>query len=324
MLKRIMPLLLSLVLLAGCSSSSDLAYYSNEVKSENAAGATASDSIMYDYAEEEVGEYYDISTPSLTQSVSASYEKKIIRSASITITATDVEDAYAKILEYIKANGGYEFSGNVRKGNYTSVVSSIRIKPENLDTTLEFIAECGELNNQNISSDDITDSYYDAEIRLESKRKSLEKYYEFLELAETIEDVIALQNQIDYITADIEAYEGRLKMWDSLTNETSISIYINQKVDPITDTEDIDWNALDWSDMGKLISNGFKSVVNTLVSFLQWLIIAIISISPILVIAAIIVVIIVVSSKRRKARKLKATEVATPQADAPTEDNNIS
>lgn len=68
--------------------------------------------------------------------------------------------------------------------------------------------------------------------------------------------------------------------------------------------------------MGKLIYNGFVSVVNVIVSVIQWIIIILLSISPILLIAAIVAFIIIKQNKKKKLKKLNGkpdTEKSDPE-----------
>ena len=120
----------------------------------------------------------------------------------------------------------------------------------------------------------------------------LDNYYNYLESAKSIDETLSLQKVIDQITEDIEALEGKLNLWDSLTDEATLTITISQKNDPQKPQKAVDWNALSWNDMGTLITNGFVTVMNVIVSIVQWFVIFLASVSPVLIIASIIIVII--------------------------------
>ena len=69
--------------------------------------------------------------------------------------------------------------------------------------------------------------------------------------------------------------------------------------------ENVQWNSLSFDDITKLSSNGFMTVINGIWSVLQWILIVIISISPLLIIAAIVIVIIIIIVKRNKKKRSK-------------------
>ena len=77
-----------------------------------------------------------------------------------------------------------------------------------MDEYLQAINESQDIKYININAEDITDSYFDTETRLENLEKSLEKYYQFLDEAKTVEDMLAIQTRIDEITTDIELLKG--------------------------------------------------------------------------------------------------------------------
>ncbi len=117
-----------------------------------------------------------------------------------------MRNAYDQILTYAKARQGYETMRNEQLNNDILVLyATIKIKPEELDGFLQYIGTLGKLINCQISTDDITTQYYDATTRLQTMEKSLERYNEFLDRAQTIEEVLQVQNYINQLTVEIES-----------------------------------------------------------------------------------------------------------------------
>jgi len=232
----------------------------------------------------------------------ADFEKKLVKTADVVIEAKDVIDTYRDILDFAKENGGYEFSQktNIRENN-TTIEAIIKITPENLDKFINFAGTKGELISSSVDSEDITDSYYDSKIRLESLRGQLEKYREFLANAQNIDEIIRIQSQIDNLISEIEIMEGRLSKWDKLVAESTVRFVITQKADPSLKRRDINWNTLSFDDMGYLIQSGVVSVLNVVVSVVQWVVIIVLVTSPLWVVA--VVVIRIAFRKRFAARK---------------------
>lgn len=292
-MKKFIPIILCMVIiLSACGSQS---------KSDN----YASNSDYDDYTTE--NEYCD-SAPQSAQTSNNSKvsetNKKIIKNAKVDMTAVDVKSCYSKILSYASEKGGYEFNMDMStSSDYICINAEIKVTPDNLDDILNYIGECGTVINSNITSDDITTQYIDTKIRLENKKKNLDKYYEYYDKAQTMEEALMLQDKIDQLTAEIESYEGQLKYWNTLTSESTISLYIQQQDDPTMIKKDVEWNALSFSDMGKLIYNGFATVINGLVSVVQWIIIIIVTISPLLIIAGIIIFIVLFRKKKKNIKK---------------------
>lgn len=208
---------------------------------------------------------------------------------------------YRKLTEWVSGNGGYEFSKNQYKsGNATVMEATLKIPPEKLNDFLDFAAQCGTVVNSGVDSQDITDSYYDVQTRLESKRKSLDKYYDLLKNTQTVEEIMLVQQSINQLTEEIEALEGKLKLWDSKVEYSDVSLVIREYSDPVKIKKEFKWNTMTFDDMLYMMKQGFLGVVNTIASCLQWVMIIIVSVSPILLAAAAIVLFIVFMTKRKK------------------------
>lgn len=228
--------------------------------------------------------------------------KKLIKNGYLILETDDVAKTYANILTFVSNNEGYEYSHQMTVNErYTSIKAVLKIKPDKLDDIMSYVGDVAVIINSSTDSEDITDKYYDAQTRITTKKKMLENYYNYLEDAKNIDETLSLQKIIDGITEEIEVLEGKLKLWDTLSSEATLTITISQINDPLKPKKDINWNALTWSGMGTLIKNGFISVSNVIVSVFQWFIIFITSISPVLVIGAIIILII----KRKSVFKKK-------------------
>ena len=233
--------------------------------------------------------------------------KKLIKTADIVIEAKDVDKIYKSILEFVKENDGYEFTQNVNSHEDSKTIQlTIKIAPENLNALVQFAGTTGELISSRVDSEDITDSYYDSALRLKSLRNQLEKYNSFLAETKNVDEMLKVQREIDSLITQIESIEGRISMWDRLVEDATVNFTITQKADPKLKRRDINWNALSFSDMGYLIKAGTVSVLNVLVSILQWIAIILIVTSPLWLLSLLILGI--VFRKRIAARRKKAKE----------------
>lgn len=256
-------------------------------------------------------------------------DRRVVRNASLDLVAQDVLSAYEQLLEYIQQHGGYETQRNQRQSDqYVSIDAEIRIPPEELDAFIVYADELTEVINTLITTDDITERYYDAQTRLRSMEISLDGYYDYLEQAQSIEESLSVQSQINYLTQEIEVIKGRLMLWDSQLRESTVTIRLRQLDDPVQLRKEIDWSALSLEDMAYLMQAGIKTVLNVMVRALQWLAIILFAASPIWVIALIVIIIVRRKNKHRIAASSPAgTELPhqksqTAEASADHDQNN--
>lgn len=300
-LTLVLVLVLVLATVAGCASGSAVSNDRDYQTMETTAAAMAAG----DYAAEQ-------SKGGMAPDGSGSYgsepgsgavtgvERKIVRNASIGLEVVDVTAAYDQILAYALARQGYETMRNEQRSeDWLVLYATIKIKPEELDVLIDFIGTLGTALRTQISTDDITTNYYDTQTRLRTMEKSLERYTEFLDRAETIEEVLQVQSYINQLTVEIESMKGMLRLWDSMLAESTVNLEIRQVDDPVQIKKEITWSALSWSDMAYLMRSGLTRISNGFVTVLQWLLIALVAASPLLVIALIVFLV----WRRRRNRK---------------------
>lgn len=94
--------------------------------------------------------------------------------------------------------------------------------------------------------------------------------------------------------------QGQIKMWDKLIDMATITLYIDEEANPMKKTTTVGWRFNSPSEIWMTMKNGFISVVNWLYSMLVWILITIVSISPILLVAGIVLYIIYHKRKNKE------------------------
>ena len=262
-------------------------------------GYSVNDSIQYNEDTEEFTE--EAKTADLTKSgdkTSSEYEDKIIRTADIVIDSNDAEKCYNTLAEFAKQNGGREISVSKSTDTYSNydyinINAELKISPDKLNAFIALAEKTDKVTSSEITTNDVTQEYYDIKIRLETKKEALKNYYKLLKDAKTIEESLEVQRYITELTAEIESMEGMLKYYDSKVDLSTVHLTIRQQVRLHVGAEDdFEWDSLSFSDFITLIKNGFLTVVNFLWSLLLWIVIIIAALSPLLLIAGVIIFII--------------------------------
>ena len=256
----------------------------------------------------EIMELSDLSAESGSGASVLPADRKIIRDANITMEVEDVELSYDNILKLLSSFGGYEAKRDMHSNykDYPTVSATLKIPANKLDTFLTDIKKEGETISSSITSSDITDQYYDSKIRITTLEKTLDNYYEFLENAKDVDEQLRVTRYINDITQEIEQLKGSIKRWDSLVDYSTVTLNLYRPYEaPVPEPEprEINWNSLSLEDMGWFISSGFLSVCNAIFSVLQWIVIAIATISPVVIPGAIILVVLI--RRHMKKNKIK-------------------
>ena len=223
----------SMALLAGCASgaSYDSGYYAGNGGNYNYAvePAVASDykgddydyGYYDDYAVAEMAAGDDFSTASrvgesgATTPQTADPNRKLITTATIDVETKEFDKLYSDIEAYVKSAGGYLESINTYNGSrYNGQVVerhanlTVRIPAEKLDAFLEEIGTAGNITNRTQNVEDITLTYVDLEAHKKTLLEEQERLNEFLREAETVEDMIYIEDRLSYIRYELESMES--------------------------------------------------------------------------------------------------------------------
>ena len=200
---------------------------------------------MYEYEE---SASYDDSSLQNTE-----YERKLIRTGNVTLEVKTVSDAEEKITAWAKSLGGYITNANTWENgaNFT-----VRVPSERFDDAMAQAGEFGRVTNRSVSSQDVSDNYYDLQSRLETKYILRDKLTGYLNQAKDIKDLLEIERQLNSVLEDIDSTEGRFKRLSGQIDYSTI--YINMQFERGKDEGGI---------ILPDVKNSWNEFVSTVVSF---------------------------------------------------------
>lgn len=212
---------------------------------------------------------------------SSSTVKKIIKNGNISIKTKDV-NASKKQIDTVAKNlkAYYDKEDLDNNDQFISYSISIRVPAANFEklvTALENGKD--EITYKSIQSSDVTEEYYDVQGRLANKKAYLLTYKKLLSRANTIKDILAIEENIRVIQEEIDSQEGRLKYLNDQVDFSTLYLDIRQEKAFVYKAEEQDSF---FERVKKSLSTGWTSLVDfllVLVSIWPW----IISISALLI-----------------------------------------
>jgi len=102
--------------------------------------------------------------------------------------------------------------------------------------------------------------------------------------------------------------KGSIKRWDSQVNYSYVSIELLQKQAPLSGKREIEFSAMTWDDFKYWVTSGWNRVLSSIVSFFQWLAIALLVSAPVIIPLLLIIFIIIAVYRKRKKTRLKKRE----------------
>ena len=234
--------------------------------------------------------------------------RKVIRDAELSVETLEFDAFISSINAKMAELGGYVQSNNVsgKAYNYGSGLRSanmvIRIPAEKLDSFLSAVDGLGNVISRSENVDDVTDTYVDTEARIESLRTEYQTLLDLLAKAETLEDIITLQDRLSDVRYEMESYEARLRSYDSLIAYSTVTIRISE-VERVTAAEPETFG----EEVSRRFSESLEDVGDGFKSFASWFIGNLPTIVVLLVLFVglplLIVLICVKSARKRKAKR---------------------
>ncbi len=310
-------------------ASSSAAYASQEAAP--AAMAYAPEMPMYEPAEEaayeEVGLYFDeeeaekAEDVSDTQNVTASdvtsvpSDRKLIRTISLDAEAYNLNDVDRFIKTKVAELGGYiqsenkysggrdygyyaeETTGENDENRWSSASYVLRIPSGRLDGFVAAVGHQANIVSQNSNVEDITLRYVDMESKKAALQTEQKRLMELLEKAETVEDMIRIEERMTDVRYQLESTESQLR---SMANQVNYStVYLDvRRVNRYTVVQEP-------KSVGERIVQGFsesaEDVAESLQDFGIWIVVN----SPYLVFVVmfILIILFIVWLVRRAVRK---------------------
>ena len=318
----------AIALLAGCGAKNESASMSNYAKATSdsyvrESKSDASYELWDDYSEEvstegSSGEDYSKSSAS---------NRKLIKNVNMNVETQNYELLMSNVEAKVKELGGYvqnleSFNGSNYGNSYNYnqyktvkryATLTVRIPQQKLDRFVNTISDLSNVVNRKESVEDVTLQYVDVKSHKESLQVEQARLLELLERAETLEDIITLENRLTSVRYQIESMESTLRTYDDLVDYSTVTLRIDE-VEVYTPVEE-----KKESDFDRMINGFVESVIDVkdgIVNFFIWIVIHL----PYLVIWGIVITVIVIlckkffkKSKAKKEAKREAMKEAARQ-----------
>lgn len=277
------------------SYASESAYESGaSYSSRMAAGMGAN--MVADYAEYEMD--------AATEDAGSVQEAKIIRTVNFTIRTKEYEADYEAIRQLTAQYGGriesLSTSGDGTANSLRYASFTLRIPSDKLDEFISGARDVGSVSSYSESSEDVSESYYDMQSRLETQKAKLQRLTEMMAKAKNISDLIELESAITDTQYWIDYYTGKMRGYDSRVSDSYVYVTLRE----LSTAEPVEVRGLT---LGERIENALSGSIEMAGEVLEALVVFLVAALPWIVAGAVLVIVLRVVIRRKKNRK-KAKE----------------
>jgi len=211
----------------------------------------------------------------------------VIRQAqlSISVSSGSFDSKLSEVRTLVESQGGY-IAGTDAQANPTSPdqpaqirtgVINFMVPAANFDSTIDALARVGKVQGEHITGTEVSAQYVDLRARLANAEAQRQAMLALLAQARNINDIIAVQNQIGQITAQIEQLKGQIKYLDDNTSYSSVSVTLTEAGAPAASTPSDSWG----------FATALNDAAHNFVATINYVVTALGAIGPLIVVAGL-------------------------------------
>lgn len=156
--------------------------------------------------------------------------EKILRSATLEVTTDDLDGALASVRARVEGAGGRVTSCDVYAVGETRYAGiELSIPDGELDAFLEQAGDWGEITRARSTATDMTASYQDNALRLESAQAKKRRLDTLYAEAEDMEDIITITNALFEVQSEIDELEGANRSIDERAANARVSLQLTSE-----------------------------------------------------------------------------------------------
>lgn len=175
--------------------------------------------------------------------------RKLIFTAQLQVEVDDVAAASAEATEIVQSMGGFLFGQNTVGGDEAVSELTFKVLPDDFNRTLEALGSVGELRNQSVTTDDVTERIVDLESRIQVAELGVERLRAALESSQSLEDYAEIERLLLDRESGLEVMRGQLRTLQDRVDLATITLTLTQ--DRLANNISLDISAYENHDEGQ-------------------------------------------------------------------------
>ena len=154
--------------------------------------------------------------------------RMIVRTGDMNLKVSDVAETLEQIKAIAQSLGGYVVHSDWQGGKMENTANiSIRVPTAEYDAATMSLRDLAiEVLYESTYAEDVTEEYTDLDAQLRNLKATENRYLELLEKAETVEDMLKVEEKLSETRGRIEHIQGRMKYLEQTSATSLISIYL--------------------------------------------------------------------------------------------------
>ncbi len=193
-------------------------------------------------------------------------DQRVIQDATVElrIKPGSFDEVYGRAISIAEAQGGYLLSSHAGSPGDDVIQTGtlvVRVLADRYLKVLDEYRKLGSVQQIQTSSQDVSDEFVDLQARLRNQQAQQAVLLDLMRRAQTIQESIAVQNQLSQVTQEIERIEGRIRFLNSRTSFSTITLNL---MVPAASTQPRHPNLWEQSGLGDAVNTALRMSTNVL------------------------------------------------------------
>lgn len=162
---------------------------------------------------------------------------QLIRKAQISLSVTSIEKSISAVSQIVKQKQGdllaFQDQKPLKDNSRHTASMEIRVPQEQLEITLDALAELGTIQNRTLTAEDVTTQLVDAEARLRNLRNQESTLLKIMDRSGSVGDVLKVSNELSKVRQTIEQIDAQLKSLRSQVAYSTITLQLEKDITSI-------------------------------------------------------------------------------------------
>lgn len=164
----------------------------------------------------------------------ADLSEKKIRTVNMSLECKNLDSAEKELKERVKTQGGYieseDYSALSDWNDVKTMNFTIRIPKEKVDDFLDFLNGEGRIISKSENLEDVRLQYRDAKNHIKALETEQERILALMDKAETVDQLIALENRLTEIRYQLDSYHSEVLDYDNRVNFSTIYLDLRESI----------------------------------------------------------------------------------------------
>jgi hypothetical protein len=200
--------------------------------------------------------------------------RKIIYNAGIDLLVDNLTEASAKLDNLVKDHRGLVAQSDVNTNPHfpRSGTWRVRIPVDGFGDFVRQVAQLGEALKDKVDSQDITEKYFDYQVRIDNKKVQVDRLQKIIrEQTGKISELLEAERELARVTTELEELKGAVTLWDNQVALATVDVTMSERRQSIAPAP---------PSFAQSVSRTFSDSLGNLVSFLQAVALVVVALVP--------------------------------------------